>query len=74
MIYAGFSTSWWLLTLALAFYSPPEIDVSEVPDCYELEEVKAPWQPFNESFDCWWESNFRQNGSPGMAVAILKEG
>lgn len=74
MIYAGFSTSWWLLTLAIAFYFPTEMDISEVSDCYELEEVKAPWQPFNESFDCWWESNFRHNGSPGMAVAILKEG
>lgn len=74
MIYVGFYLSRWLLKLAIAFYSPTEMDISELSDCQELEMVKASWQSFNESFDCWWESNFESNGSPGMAVAILKEG
>lgn len=74
MIYVGFSLSRWLMKLAIAFYSPTEMDISKLSDCQELEMVKASWQSFNESFDCWWESNFESNGSPGMAVAILKEG
>lgn len=74
MIYSVLLTSWWLWTLTINLYPSNGIDISEVSDCSELELDKTPWQPFNESFDCWWESNMERDGSPGMAVAILAHG
>lgn len=74
MIYSGFLTSWWLLNLAITVYSPPATDVWDTSECLEVEIFNSSWQPFNESFDCWWDSKFEREGSPGMAVAILKDG
>lgn len=74
MIYSVFLTTWWWLTLAITVYPPDVIDASEGVYCEESELVNAFWQPLNESFNCWWETNFERDGSPGMAVAILKDG
>lgn len=74
MINAGILTTWWWLTLAITVYVPDVMDTSESPECLESEVGNTSWQPFKESFDCWWASNFERDGSPGMAVAIIKDG
>lgn len=74
MINAGILTTWWWLKLSITIYAPDIMDISEAPDCIESEMGNASWQPFKESFDCWWELNFERDGSPGMAVAIIKDG